>query len=43
VQHEDNTQSSQEEVLVVQQLIYELKTGFFTNKLGELKPLAARP
>jgi uncharacterized protein len=37
VQHEDNTQCSQEEVHVVQQLIDELKTGFFTNKLGELK------
>jgi uncharacterized protein len=39
VQHEDNTQCSQEEVHVVQQLIDELKTGFFTNKWGELKPI----
>jgi predicted RecB family nuclease len=35
VQHEGKTQSSLEEVLVVQQLINELKTGIFTNKDGQ--------
>jgi uncharacterized protein len=35
VQHEGNTQSSEEEVLVVQRLIDELKTGTFTNKDGQ--------
>jgi predicted RecB family nuclease len=34
VQHECNSQSSEEEVIVVQQLIDELKTGSFTNKDG---------
>ena len=35
VQHKGNTQSSEEEVIVVQQLIDELKTGSFTNKDGQ--------
>lgn len=39
VQHEGNTQSSEEEVLVVQQLIAELKTGTFTNKDGQQNPI----
>jgi uncharacterized protein len=39
VQHEGNTQSSEEEVLVVQRLIDELKTGTFTNKKGQQKPI----
>ena len=39
VQHEGNTQSSEEEVLVVQRLIAELKTGTFTNKKGQQKPI----
>ncbi|MEI6270105.1 MAG: TM0106 family RecB-like putative nuclease [Methylococcaceae bacterium] len=39
VQHEGNTQSSEEEVQLVQQLIAELKTGTFTNKKGEQSPI----
>lgn len=35
VRHVGNTQSSDEEVEIVQQLIDELKTGTFTNKQGE--------
>lgn len=39
VQHEDNTQSSEEEVIKVQHLIDELKTGTFTNNKGEENPI----
>lgn len=39
VKHEDNTQSSEEEVIVVQKLIDELKTGTFTNNKGKTKPI----
>ena len=39
VQHEGNSQSSVEEVQLVQQLIAELKTGTFTNKNGQQKPI----
>ena len=39
VNHEGNTQSSVEEVIVVQRLIDELKTGCFTNNRGESKPI----
>jgi uncharacterized protein len=39
VSHEGNTQSSDEEVLVVQKLIDELTTGTYTNKDGEIKPI----
>lgn len=35
VQHDGNTQSSEEEVVKVQQLIDELKTGTFTNNKGK--------
>jgi len=35
VNHEGNTQSSEEEVVIVQKLIAELKTGTFTNKQGQ--------
>jgi hypothetical protein len=34
VNHEGNTQSSEEEVVKIQQLIDELKTGTFTNNEG---------
>ena len=39
VQHAGNTQSSEEEVIVVQQLIDELKTGTFTDKKGNTSPI----
>jgi uncharacterized protein len=39
VTHEDNIQSSEEEVWVVQQLVDELKTGTFTNKAGQQTPI----
>ena len=39
VQHAGNTQSSEEEVIVVQQLINELKTGTFTDKEGNISPI----
>ena len=39
IEHEGNTQSSEEEALVVQQLIAELKTGTFTNKDGQQNPI----
>ena len=39
VAHEGNSQSSVEEVQLVQQLIAELKTGTFTNKDGQQKPI----
>ena len=39
VEHKGNTQSSEEEVIVVQQLIDELKTGSFTNKDGQSRPI----
>jgi uncharacterized protein len=39
VTHEDNIQSSEEEVWVVQQLVDELKTGAFTNKAGQQTPI----
>jgi len=39
VNHEGNTQSSEEEVAIVQQLIDELKTGAFTNKQGKQSPI----
>jgi superfamily I DNA and/or RNA helicase len=39
VQHEGNSQSSVEEVQLVQQLIAELKTGTFTNKDGQQNPI----
>lgn len=37
--HDGNTQSSEEEVIIVQQLIDELKTGTFTNNKGETTPI----
>jgi len=40
VKHEYNTQSSEEEVQKVQQLINELKTGSFTNNNGETRPIS---
>ena len=39
VEHEGNSQSSVEEVQLVQQLIAELKTGTFTNKDGQQNPI----
>jgi uncharacterized protein len=40
VQHEENSQNqSIEEVIIIQQLINELKTGMFTNKKGEQTPV----
>lgn len=39
VNHEGNAQSSDEEVVVVQQLIDELITGTYTNKDGEINPI----
>ena len=39
VQHTGNTQISEEEVIVVQQLINELKTGSFTDKKGNISPI----
>ena len=39
VAHEGNSQSSEEEVQLVQQLIAELKTGTFTNKDGQQNPI----
>lgn len=39
VSHDGNTQSSEEEVVIVQQLIDELKTGRFINKDKESKPI----
>ena len=39
VKHKGKTQSSEEEVIVVQQLIDELKTGSFTNKDGQSRPI----
>lgn len=39
LQHEGNTQSSDEEVENVKQLIDELKTGTFTNNKGETNPI----
>jgi uncharacterized protein len=39
VEHKGNIQSSEEEVLVVQQLIDELKTGSFTNKDGQTRAI----
>jgi len=39
VQHEGNTQCSNEEAIIVQQLIDELKTGSFTNKEGQKNPI----
>jgi len=42
VNHEGNTQSSEEEVIVIQQLINELKTGTFTNKKGEESPITEK-
>jgi uncharacterized protein len=39
VEHEGNSQSSEEEVQLVQQLIAELKTGTFTNKDGQQNPI----
>jgi len=39
VQHEGNTQSSEEEVEIVQQLVDELKTGTFTDKEGIEAPI----
>ncbi len=40
VNHEYNTQSSEEEVAKVQELINELKMGTFTNNRGEDKPIS---
>ena len=42
VNHEGNTQSSEEEVAIVQQLIDELKTGTFTNKQGKQSPITGK-
>ena len=39
VNHEGNTQSSEEELAIVQLLIDELLTGTFTNKQGEQRPI----
>jgi uncharacterized protein len=40
VQHEENSQNqSIEEVIIIQQLINELKTGTFTNKNGKKSPI----
>ena len=39
VRHQYNTQSSVEEVLQVQQLVDELKTGSFTNNKGQTHPI----
>jgi predicted RecB family nuclease len=39
VNHQGNTQSSEEEVLKIQQLIAELKTGTFTNNEGIVSPI----
>ena len=39
VQHAGNTQSSEEEVIVIQKLINELKTGTFTDKNGNISPV----
>jgi predicted RecB family nuclease len=39
VEHDGNRQSSEEEAEVIGQLIAELKTGFFTDKHGESRPI----
>ncbi len=39
VEHEGNKQSSEEEAVVIGQLIDELKTGFFTDKNGQDRPI----
>jgi len=39
VKHQYNTQSSVEEVLKVQQIVNELKTGSFTNNKGQTHPI----
>jgi uncharacterized protein len=39
VKHEDNTQSSAEEAVKLQELIDELKTGFFTDKTGQTRAI----
>jgi hypothetical protein len=40
VNHQGNTQSSEEEAIKIQQLIDELKTGTFTNNKGEVSPIS---
>ncbi|MCD2453612.1 TM0106 family RecB-like putative nuclease [Methylicorpusculum oleiharenae] len=40
VDHDGNRQSSEEEVDVIQRLIHDLKTGCFTSKNGEARPIA---
>ncbi len=40
VPHQGNSHSSVEEELIIKQLIEELKTGSFTNKLGICKPIS---
>jgi len=40
VKHEFNTQSSEEEVQKIQQIINELKTGTFTNHEGKSSPIS---
>ncbi|MFT5815308.1 MAG: superfamily I DNA and/or RNA helicase, partial [Psychroserpens sp.] len=40
VKHKGNRQSSEEEVIKIQQLIDELKTGTFTNSKGEVSPIS---
>jgi predicted RecB family nuclease len=39
VEHDGNRQSSEEEAQVIEQLINELKTGYFTNKHDESYPI----
>ena len=39
VKHQYNTQSSMQEVLKVQQIVNELKTGSFTNNKGQTHPI----
>lgn len=39
VEHENNRQSSLEEVQIIEQLLSELKTGSFTNKSGQIVPI----
>lgn len=39
LQHDGNTQSSEEEAVIVQKLVNELKTGTFTNKKGKTRAI----
>jgi len=42
VNHKGNQQSSEEEAQVISELVHELKTGFFYNKIGESSPITCQ-